>query len=102
MDSSLSGATIFAVRMHGDSMDPKFPEGTILIFEHNKEALNGDFVLLQSPHNEVEVRQIFINGEKSYKKSLNPTSNDYSASLITNYFSCLGLLVQSRTNYIIR
>ena len=44
VDSSLSGATIFAVRMHGDSMDPKFPEGTILIFEHNKEALNGDFL----------------------------------------------------------
>ena len=92
---------VFATKMVGDSMDPKFPDGTILIFDINKEPSTGDFVLLKSSINKVEFRQIFIKNNKVLKKCMNPAHEDYNATLIINNFDYLGLLVQSITNYII-
>ncbi|GEM_PF-1913024 len=91
---------IFATKMVGDSMDPKFPDGTILIFDINKKPSTGDFALLKSSNNKVEFRQIFIKNNNVHKKCMNPTHEDYNATLVINDFECLGLLIQSRTNYV--
>lgn len=93
----------FALRMQGNSMEPKFAENTILIFEADKNPANGDFTLLFLDNGVIELRQLFVKNNKPYKKSLNPSNVDYNLTLInedtTKY---LGLLVQSRTDYITR
>ena len=93
---------IFALRMHGHSMEPKFTDGTILIFDPDKKPANGDFVLLELTKQEIEVRQIFIKNNKYYKKSLNPKHQDYKPVLIAEEFNYLGVLIQSRTDHITR
>ena len=97
-----SSNAIFALRMHGNSMEPKFPEGTMLIFDHSKAPFSGDFALLCFPNKEIEVRQIFITNNKMYKKCLNPRNNDYNITILNNETTYLGVLIQSRTDFIIR
>ena len=86
--------------MVDNSMEPKFSEGTILIFDPNKKPTNGDFVLLKSPTDSLEVRQIIIKNKKTYKKCLNPSHTDYAASEIGEIISYIGLLIQSRTDHV--
>lgn len=93
---------IFALRMLGNSMEPKFSEGTILVFDHGNTPKNGDFALLCLSDREIEVRQIFIKNSMVYKKSLNPTSNDYNLTPIKENTRYLGLLIQSKTDFNIR
>lgn len=90
---------VFALSMNDNSMEPKFPNGTILIFDPNKKPENGNFVLFKTPENTIEIRQIIIKNNKIYKKSLNPTHKNYQPSLLTENVIFLGLLIQSRTNY---
>lgn len=91
---------IFALRMVGNSMEPKFSEGTILIFDPNKKPTNGDFALLKSPSDGLEVRQILIKNKKIYKKCLNPIHANYAALEIMDMVNYIGLLIQSRTDHI--
>ena len=93
---------IFALKMHDDSMDPKFSNGSILIFDHNKKPSNGDFVLIELPNHQIEFRQLIIKSNKHYKKCLNPAHQDYKATPIGKSVTYLGLLIQSRTDHIIR
>lgn len=92
---------IFALRMHDDSMEPKFSNGAILIFDSNKKPSNGDFYLLELPNHEIEFRQLFIKNNKLYKKCLNPLHQDYKATPIEDEIKSIGLLIQSRTDHII-
>ena len=93
---------IFALRMHDDSMEPKFSNGAILIFDPNKKPSNGDFSLLELPNHEIEVRQLFIKNNNLYKKCLNPLHQGYKSTPIGDDVKHLGLLIQSRTDHIIR
>ncbi len=91
--------SMFAVKMQGNSMEPKFSNDTLLIFDLNKTPVNGDFVLLSSS-GEVTLRQFFFKQSLSYKKCLNPKYKDYKLSIINKDSKYLGTLIQSRTNYI--
>src|SRR5262249_34916076 len=61
----------FAVRAIGDSMEPDFPEGTILIVEPNMEARHGDFVIAKSG-DDATFKQLVRDGGYWYLKPLNP------------------------------
>lgn len=89
---------MFAVKMQGNSMEPKFSNDTLLIFDLNKTPVNADFVLLSSS-GEVTLRQFFFKQSLSYKKCLNPKYKDYKLSIIHKDSKYLGTLIQSRTNY---
>jgi transcriptional regulator with XRE-family HTH domain len=91
--------SMFAVKMQGNSMEPKFSNDTLLILDLNKMPVNGDFVLLSSS-GEVTLRQFFFKQSLSYKKCLNPKYKDYKLSIINKDSKYLGTLIQSRTNYI--
>jgi len=90
----------FATYMTGHAMAPTFSEGTILIFDVNKEAQHDDFVLLQTTKQELMVRQWVLKENTPYYKSLNPTELDYYPTELTSDHKRIGTLVQSRTNYI--
>lgn len=90
----------FAVTLKGDSMEPKFPEGTVLIFDNKKEMKHGSFGLFYIHHEgKIVFRQIFIKNNLRYTKCLNPKSKNFKPIAIEPEDKCLALLVQSKSNY---
>jgi len=90
----------FATSMYDDSMEPKFSFGSILIFEKDKKAHNGDFCLLAGEDNKYIFRQIMINPmEKKFIKSLNPTYNEFNLMPLSINIYVLATLIQSRTSF---
>jgi len=71
----------FAVRVVGDSMEPKFHEGDIVIFSPAVEVHNGDdcFVRFAMPH-ETTFKRVFF--ESDNKIRLQPRNEKYSPTIV--------------------
>jgi phage repressor protein C with HTH and peptisase S24 domain len=71
----------FAVRVVGDSMEPKFQEGDIVIFSPVAEVHNGDdcFVRFAMPH-ETTFKRVFF--EADNKVRLQPRNDKYPPNII--------------------
>ncbi len=71
----------FAVRVVGDSMEPKFCEGDIVIFSPASEVRNGDdcFVRFASPHETTFKRAFF---DPDNKVRLQPRNEKYSPMIV--------------------
>ena len=71
----------FAVRVVGDSMEPKFHEGDIVIFSPAAEVHNGDdcFVRFAMPH-ETTFKRVFF--ELDNKVRLQPRNEKYSPTIV--------------------
>ncbi len=71
----------FAVRVVGDSMEPKFNEGDIVIFSPAADVHNGDdcFVRFSMPH-ETTFKRVFF--ESNDKVRLQPRNEKYSPSIV--------------------
>ena len=67
----------FAVRVVGDSMEPKFTEGDIVVFSPTAEVSNGDdcFIRFETPH-ETTFKRVFFEPEN--KVRLQPRNEKYS------------------------
>lgn len=62
----------YALRVKGDSMQPRFPEGAILIIEPEEEAMPGKFVVVrQNGDSEATFKQLISDGGRLYLKPLN-------------------------------
>jgi repressor LexA len=70
----------FAVRVVGDSMEPKFREGDIVIFSPAAEVHNGDdcFVRFATPH-ETTFKRVFFEAENKIR--LQPRNEKYSPTI---------------------
>lgn len=62
----------FALRVVGDSMEPDFPAGTILIVEPELSPEPNDFVIAKNGDNEATFKQLTRDGADWYLKPLNP------------------------------
>ncbi|TKJ38847.1 MAG: hypothetical protein CEE38_03875 [Planctomycetes bacterium B3_Pla] len=71
----------FAVRVVGDSMEPKFREGDIVIFSPAAEVHNGDdcFVRFAVPH-ETTFKRVFFESDNQIR--LQPRNENYSPSVV--------------------
>jgi len=71
----------FAVRVIGDSMEPRFHEGDIVIFSPRSEVQNGDdcFVRFATPH-ETTFKRVFF--EPDNRVRLQPRNEKYSPIII--------------------
>jgi phage repressor protein C with HTH and peptisase S24 domain len=71
----------FAVRVVGDSMEPRYHEGDIVIFSPAVEVQNGDdcFVRFTMPH-ETTFKRVFF--EKEDKIRLQPRNERYSPTVV--------------------
>ncbi|MBN2591780.1 MAG: helix-turn-helix domain-containing protein [Sedimentisphaerales bacterium] len=71
----------FAVRVVGDSMEPKFNEGDIVVFSPATEVHNGDdcFVRFTNPH-ETTFKRVFFEKDKTIR--LQPRNDKYSPTII--------------------
>jgi phage repressor protein C with HTH and peptisase S24 domain len=71
----------FAVRVIGDSMQPKFSEGDIVVFSPIAEVRNGDdcFVRFTMPH-ETTFKRVFFEPENRIR--LQPRNESYSPVIV--------------------
>lgn len=71
----------FAVRVAGDSMEPKFREGDIVVFSPDAEVHNGNdcFVRFAQPH-ETTFKRVFF--EEENKIRLQPRNEKYSPIIV--------------------
>lgn len=88
----------FATKMNDNSMEPKFPQGTILIFDKEKIPFNGDFCLIKDDSNHYIFRQVMINSKnKKFLKCLNPANQEYMLIPLSVNIYVLATLLESRT-----
>jgi SOS-response transcriptional repressor LexA len=71
----------FAVRIIGDSMEPKYQEGDIVIFSPAVDVCNGDdcFVRFSAPHETTFKRVFFEGGDKV---RLQPRNEQYAPMMV--------------------
>lgn len=68
---------VFAVRLEGDSMEPKFSDGDILILMSQERAHSGSFAVVKFKNDGVLFRRIEFHGERV---RLMPTNERYDAT----------------------
>lgn len=61
----------YALRVEGDSMEPKFPHGAIIIVEPEDEPRNGSYVIVRQNGSDATFKQLVIDGGNTYLKPLN-------------------------------
>lgn len=72
----------FAVRVVGDSMEPRYREGDIVVFSPALEVRNGDdcFIRFTMPH-ETTFKRVFFDSEEK-KVRLQPRNEHYSPTMV--------------------
>lgn len=87
---SSCGNEPFALRVIGDSMEPEFEDGHIIIIDPEGVVENGSYVL--ATHDEEYIfRQLLIENEKYFLKPLNTT---YPTLEIADVQHILGVITQ--------
>lgn len=93
---------VFAIIATDETLEPKFSEGTILIFDPTRTPKNKDYVIVLNEEKELpQFRQLLVDGSDMYVKTINPEFSDGSlAKLNKNKSRILGILIQAKSNYI--
>lgn len=90
-------ANAFALRVTGDSMAPRFEDGTILIVEPSKEPRNRDFVIVHIKNQEqITFKQYLNDGSDKYLKPLNP---EFKTLPFDKDHRIIGVVIQSRFDF---
>lgn len=71
------GDSSFAVRVFGNSMQPDLPEGSIVIFDPEREPQDGKFVLAMLANEEHVIRRLVTDGAHKW---LSPMNQSYPAA----------------------
>jgi len=92
---------LFATTMPDNSMEPRFPKKTTLIFDRNQKAKNASFVLIYRENDEgFSFRMLISKNRRLYIKALNPKNPDSTIVELAEHDQILGVLVQSKTNHV--
>jgi SOS-response transcriptional repressor LexA len=62
----------FALRVEGDSMEPEFMDGVVIVVEPEMEAQSGDYVVVRTAENTTTFKQLVRDGGELFLKPLNP------------------------------
>lgn len=79
----------YALRVRGDSMEPDFPEGSIIIVDPRREPQPGNYVIAKNG-GEATFKQLTKDGADRYLKPLNP---QYPIKLIDEHMIICGVVV---------
>ena len=88
--SSCAGNEPFVLQVLGDSMEPEFPHGCMVIVEPGGQVKNGCFVIARTG-NEVILRRVLIKDRRWQLEALN---SDYPILEIEGPESIQGLVIQ--------
>ena len=78
--SDVKGQNIFAVRVKGDSMEPEFAEGDIIILDPHVKPNPGDYVIIRNDEGEATLKQLKQYGRTRVLHPLNPKYPDIELS----------------------
>jgi len=90
----------FAISMEGDSMYPRFPEGTLFIIEPRQMPCNRDFVFIVCI-NQIKslFKQILIDGADYYVKSLNKDFKEIKNIHLGVDYQIIGVMIQAKMEF---
>lgn len=84
----------FALKVRGDSMEPRFTEGDTLIVDPEIEARSGDFVIVRlDDAQEATFKQLILDGPQKFLKPVNPR---YPVVPINGNATIVGVVVEKR------
>lgn len=88
--SACSTLEPYALRVLGDSMEPEFADGCVIIVDPGWIARDGSFVVVEFA-GDVFFRQLVFDGERRFLKPLNP---NYGSFELTPPYTIRGGVVQ--------
>lgn len=91
--SGCTAAEPYALRVIGDSMEPEFHDGHIIIVDPGMPALDGTYVVIDYA-GDTTLRQIKIDGAQRHLKPLN---DNYETVEITGPCHIHGVVIQRAT-----
>jgi SOS-response transcriptional repressor LexA len=87
----------YALRVKDNTMEPRFPEGMLIIVEPALQPENRDFAIAQVEGQKLPTfKQLFLDGNAPYLKPVNP---DFKAFSLDKKHRFLGVVVQSRMDF---
>ncbi|MDQ8039052.1 MAG: S24 family peptidase [Rickettsiella sp.] len=87
----------YALAVRDTTMEPRFPEGTVLIVDPNLKPNNLDFAIIHvEGHDLPNFKQILIDGGHTILKPLN---SDFKTLLLDKPHKFLGVMIQSRMDF---
>ncbi len=90
----------YSLKIRGSTMEPLFPESTTIIVEPNRAPNDRDFVIVRIGIDpEARLKQVIIDGNDQYLKSLNPDLEDVKVSRLQNNDQILGVMAQAKVDY---
>ena len=93
------GKNAFALKMRDNSMLPLFPEDSLLIFDSDRTAKDGGYVLVQiHKYKKIIFKQLLVDDPYKYVKSINPLFKD-NAIKLEPADKIIAVLVQSQMQY---
>jgi SOS-response transcriptional repressor LexA len=96
--SDIKGENIFAVRVKGDSMEPEFTEGDIIILNPHAKTYHGDYVIVRNDEGEATLKQFKQYGKIKVLHPLNPKYPDIELSE-KHQFIVVGRVVEKKKRY---
>jgi SOS-response transcriptional repressor LexA len=67
------GRSAFALRVRGDSMEPRCPDGAVIVVDPEREAVNGSLVVVRLDEDrEATFKRLVIEGGRRFLAPLNP------------------------------
>lgn len=94
--SATSSENAYALTVHGDSMEPEFREGDIIIIDPRRRAENGSYVIVKNGV-EATFKQFVTDGLSVFLKPLN---DRYPIRDMTGIeFRIVGVVVEKRKRY---
>jgi SOS-response transcriptional repressor LexA len=97
IDSDVSGRNVFALRVVGDSMEPEFKEGEVIIVNPHVEAVPNDFVVVKNKNEESTFKQLKRYGPRWVLHPLNPRYHDLEVK--RGDFRIIGRVVKKERRY---
>lgn len=87
----------YALTVRDTTMEPRFPEGTIIILDPAIQPEDRDYaVVYVEGHKLPTFKQILIDGNSRYIKPLNP---DFKPATLDKNYRFLGVMVQARMDF---
>lgn len=98
IESDVKGQYIFALRVKGDSMEPEFHEGDIIIVNPHIDTKSGDFVIVKNEAEEATFKQLKKYGDTVVLHPLNPKYPDMEITAKHKY-RIVGKVVEKKKRY---
>lgn len=87
----------FALRVKGEAMAPRFPDGTLLIIDPELKPDDQDYVIIRTGNQKTaSFKQLLLDGGDQYLKPLNP---EFNTTILKGPCDFLGVMVQARMDY---